>query len=108
MLSVGESVILLRPVGDISRNSSRIALAAGPHKLAQDGRDARAHYEKFHRSEILEECLNGRQVEGSGPTALKSGFSPEPNEWAVWAERQLSCRRVVQRAWVPIVSEGST
>ncbi len=69
-----------------------------PDKLAQDGRDARAHYERFHRSEILEERLNGREVEGGRPPALKSGFSPEPSEWVVWAEKQLSCRRVVRRA----------
>lgn len=66
--------------------------------LEAGSRSARMQYENYHRREVLVDMLDGRMTDDCLPLKLKDDFLPEIDEWAAWAERQLSCRRVVQRA----------
>jgi hypothetical protein len=73
----------------------RYCATRSPAQLSDDSRRARARYELFHRPEILVLCLN--QAAPMEPPAAAE-FDPWEDEWAFWAERQISLRHLFGRA----------
>jgi glycosyltransferase involved in cell wall biosynthesis len=68
-----------------------------PEYLEASSRSARLQYLKFHRREILEDCLGGSDQTTLTPGDLKDDFVPESDEWAYWMEKQVSFERVIRR-----------
>ena len=69
-----------------------------PADLKRAGRSGRTHYEKFHSGGRLQGILDTLGNNGLKPNKLVDMFSIESDEWAVWTERQVSIRNLLQRA----------
>ncbi|WP_298595592.1 glycosyltransferase [Zoogloea sp.] len=68
-----------------------------PARLAAEGRLARLRYERFHRPDILEACLEGGAIlPGEVPAPVATGLC-EDDEWGCWALNRISIRHVVAR-----------
>lgn len=65
--------------------------------LNASSRSARLQYLRFHRREILEDCLGGLGQTSLTPGDLKDDFVPQSDEWAFWMEKQVSFERVIRR-----------
>jgi len=72
--------------------------AVTPVDLEKAGHLGRKHYEKFYSEKNLPEWLNGVVCDRPIPGDLSASFFVESDEWAFWAERQLTIRRVLSRA----------
>lgn len=68
-----------------------------PARLAAEGRLARLRYERFHRPDILEACLQGVPIlPGEVPGPVATGLC-EDDEWGCWALNRISIRHVLGR-----------
>ena len=68
-----------------------------PETLEREKRLSRLRYEEFHRPEILEAYLRDPGSIQLTIPPLMSEFRPRYDEWAAWAEYQLSLSRLVYR-----------
>lgn len=68
-----------------------------PVDLEKASRSGRLQYEKFHTEEVLESILNSTVEERPEPNNLSGSFTIDSDEWAIWAERQLTMKRVFSR-----------
>lgn len=65
--------------------------------LQHEGRLARQWYETYHRPEILEGFLKDFSVSQLAVPTLVPDFKPRSDEWAAWAEAQMSIYRLAYR-----------
>lgn len=68
-----------------------------PERLKREKRLSRQRYEAFHRPEILQAYLRDPDSIQLPIPPLMSEFRPRYDEWAAWAESQLSFSRLVYR-----------
>lgn len=68
-----------------------------PERLKREKRLSRQRYEAFHRPEILQAYLRDPDSIQLTIPPLMSEFRPRYDEWAAWAESQLSFSRLVYR-----------
>ncbi len=68
-----------------------------PEKLEYESKLSRLQYEKFHRPKILQTYLQDPDALQVPVPPLMSGFRPQYDEWAAWAEAQLSFFRLAYR-----------
>jgi glycosyltransferase involved in cell wall biosynthesis len=68
-----------------------------PEYLERESRSARFRYLEFHRLEVLERILSGRELVSSVPGGKRESFLPETDEWACWLEREISFGRLIRR-----------
>lgn len=68
-----------------------------PIQLDHEKKLARAHYEKFHRPELLKDYLLDSALLQLLVPPLKNGFKPRYDEWAAWSESQLNILRLFYR-----------
>ena len=71
--------------------------ALAPERLEREKRLSRQRYEAFHRPEILQAYLRDPDSIQLPIPPLMSEFRPRYDEWAAWAESQLSFSRLVYR-----------
>ncbi len=71
--------------------------ALEPERLELESRLARMRYETFHRPEILKAYLRHPATLLLPVPSLTSDFRPRYDEWAAWAEAQLSFSRLAYR-----------
>jgi hypothetical protein len=71
--------------------------ALEPDRLKREKRLSRQRYETFHRPEILQAYLLAPDSIQLPIPPLISEFRPRYDEWAAWAESQLSFSRLVYR-----------
>lgn len=67
-----------------------------PEDLEHDKVFARQRYEAFHRPSVLQDFLGDHTLIKAPPSQI-SKYKIQYDEWAIWAERQLSFFRLVQR-----------
>lgn len=72
--------------------------ALQPERLERERQLSRQQYERFHKPEILQAYLDDHDSLHLPVPPLSTEFRPRYDEWAAWAERQLSVRRVFYRA----------
>lgn len=58
---------------------------------------ARKHYDSFHRQELLKEYLQDSDKWELAVPPLAKDFKPRWDEWAAWAESQLSISKLLYR-----------
>lgn len=68
-----------------------------PEKLKYEKRLSRQRYEAFHRPEILSAYLRDPESMQLPIPPLLSDYKPRYDEWAAWAESQLSLSRLAYR-----------
>lgn len=68
-----------------------------PERLKREKRLSRQRYEAFHRPEILQAYLRDPDSIQLPIPPMMSEFRPRYDEWAAWAESQLSFSRLVYR-----------
>lgn len=68
-----------------------------PERLNREKRLSRQRYEAFHRPEILQAYLRDPDSIKLPIPPLMSEFRPHYDEWAAWAESQLSFSRLLYR-----------
>lgn len=71
--------------------------ALKPERLEREKRLSRQRYETFHRPEILSAYLSDPDLMQLPIPPLMSEFKPRYDEWAAWAESQLSFSRLAYR-----------
>ena len=71
--------------------------ALEPERLEREKRLSRQRYKTFHRPEILSAYLCNPDSMKLPIPPLTSEFNPRYDEWAAWAESQLSFSRLVYR-----------
>jgi glycosyltransferase involved in cell wall biosynthesis len=71
--------------------------AIEPERLEREKRLSRQRYETFHRPEILRAYLHDPDLMQLPIPPLMSEFKPRYDEWAAWAESQLSFSRLAYR-----------
>lgn len=71
--------------------------ALAPERLEREKRLSRLRYDAFHRPEILQAYLRDPDSIQLPIPPLVSEFRPRYDEWAAWAESQLSFSRLVYR-----------
>lgn len=71
--------------------------ALEPESLQHEKCLARERYEAFHHPEMLRDYLRDPESVRLAVPPLMSKFRPRYDEWAAWAERQLSFSRFVYR-----------
>lgn len=69
-----------------------------PQRLEPEKQLSRLRYEEFHRPEILKAYLHDTNSIQLPIPPLMSEFRPRYDEWAAWAESQLSFSRLVYRS----------
>lgn len=69
-----------------------------PKRLEPEKQLSRLRYEEFHRPEILKSYLHDTNSIQRPVPPLRSEFRPRYDEWAAWAESQLSFSRLVYRS----------
>jgi glycosyltransferase involved in cell wall biosynthesis len=68
-----------------------------PEKLRHEKSLSRMHYEKYHRPKILQAYLKDPEAKQLSAPSLVKDFRPRNDEWAAWAESQLSLSRLLHR-----------
>ena len=71
--------------------------ALTPQRLAQEQRMARQRYESQHRPEILANYLKHPAAQPLPVPPLAADFHARRDEWAAWAETQVSLSRLAHR-----------
>lgn len=66
-----------------------------PAKLQEASQAGRDHFEKYHRSELLQHILNNSERHGIEPVRIDADFSVATDEWAAWMTSQLNASRLV-------------
>jgi glycosyltransferase involved in cell wall biosynthesis len=71
--------------------------ALRPESLERERQLARQQYERFHRPEILQNYLSSSIPNEVNLPPLAENFQPRWDEWAAWAEAQLSASHWIYR-----------
>ena len=68
-----------------------------PARLDREKQLSRQHYERYHRPQILRAYFQDPDLINLPCPPLSSEFKPRYDEWAAWAESQLSLSRLAYR-----------
>jgi hypothetical protein len=71
--------------------------AITPERLEHEKQLSRLRYQTFHHPEILQDYLRDPNLMQLAVPALITEFRPRYDEWAAWAEAQLTFSRLISR-----------
>jgi len=72
-------------------------LSLSPEKLQEEKRLARAHYERYHKADVLPDFLENPNTFNIEVPMLAAGFRARMDEWAAWVDSQETLPKQLYR-----------